>query len=55
MAVCVCFLVAVASLCHAGEPQAKVLVNGASFTAGDYFSATFQLNTSITRALLPKE
>ena len=49
LAVFLCFFVAGASLCHAQVPQAQILLNGSSFARGDFFSATFQLNRSITQ------
>ncbi|MCX6339777.1 MAG: DUF1566 domain-containing protein [Candidatus Aureabacteria bacterium] len=49
LAVFLWFFVAGASLCHAQAPQAEMLLNGASFARGDFFSATFQLNSSITQ------
>lgn len=45
----VCLLVAGASLCHAQAPQAEMVLNGTSFARGNYFSASFRLNQSITQ------
>ena len=44
-----CSFAAGASLRHAQEPQAEMLLNGTSFARGDFFSATFQLNTALNR------
>jgi hypothetical protein len=44
-----CLLVAGASLCHAEVPQAQVVLNGSSFARGDFLSATFKLNSTITQ------
>lgn len=44
-----CFFIAGASLCHAKVPQAEMLLNGSLFARGNYFSATFHLESSITQ------
>ena len=44
-----CFLVAMASLCHAQVPQAEMMLNGSSFARGGFFSATFRLDRLITQ------
>lgn len=49
LAVFLCILVAMASLCSTQEPRAEMILNGTSFARGEFFSATFQLDQSIVQ------